>query len=530
MKEAVMDKDLEQKYGALKESEERYRRMIEEVEEYAIIMLDKSGIIQTWNRGAEKIKQYAASEAVGRHFEIFYLPEDRAQRLPERLLHEAAVNGRAVYEGWRARKDGTTFWGSITLTALHDSKGNITGYSKVTRDLTANKIADEQLKKFTKELQQKNEELRKSEERYHKMIAEVQDYAIILLDINGDIQNWNAGARKIKGYEAEEIVGKNFRLFYLPEDRESGLPERLINEAMQNGKAVHEGWRMRKDGSKFWGSTVITALHNDAGDVIGFSKVTRDLTEKKEAEDKLQQYLVELQARNKELEQFAYIASHDLQEPLRKIQTFTEVIEKNLDNKAITKRYFEKITISVQRMKDLIVSVLNYSRLSRQDEPMVDTDLNVVIKEIEADFELTIHEKQAAILYQDLPVIKAFPLQMTQLFSNLISNALKFSKEKPIIRISSRLITSEEIKDISDPLVASKYYEIVVADNGIGFEQEYERLIFAMFQRLHTKQAYSGTGIGLALCKKIMENHRGFIRASSVPGKGACFYMYFPVS
>jgi PAS domain S-box-containing protein len=523
-----MDKDLEQKYRELRASEERHRRMIDEVEEYAIIMLDTNGIIRSWNRGAEKIKQYSPSEALGRHFEIFYLPEDRQRRLPERLLQEAAVNGRAVYEGWRARKDGTTFWGSITLTALHDDQGNITGYSKVTRDLTESKIAHEQLQKFAVKLQAKNEELRKTEERYHKMIAEVQDYAIILLDTNGDIQNWNAGARKIKGYEEEEIIGKNFRLFYLPEDRANGLPERLIHEATQNGKAIHEGWRMRKDGSNFWGSTVITALHDDDGDIIGFSKVTRDLTDKREAEDKMQEYLSELQSRNKELEQFAYIASHDLQEPLRKIQTFTEVIEKNLDNRPIVLRYFEKINVSARRMADLIVSVLNYSRLSRQAEPMVKTDLNEVIEEVEADFELVIQEKNATIISENLPVIKAFRLQMTQLFSNLVSNALKFSKEKPVIRISSRTVNAEEIKNPPPTLAARRYIEVVVADNGIGFEQEYERLIFTMFQRLHTKQAYAGTGIGLALCKKIMDNHRGFIRASGVLSKGACFYLYFP--
>ena len=172
--------------------------------------------------------------------------------------------------------------------------------------------AEEQLRSFAWELEQRNETLRKSEERYHKMIAEIEDYAIILLDTNGNIQNWNTGAEKIKGYKAEEIIGKNFRIFYLPQDRDNKLPEKLLERVIREGKSAYEGWRVRKDGSTFWGSIVVTALHDDNGEVIGLSKVTRDLTEKKKAEDKMREYLAELENRNSELEQFAYIASHDL--------------------------------------------------------------------------------------------------------------------------------------------------------------------------------------------------------------------------
>ena len=389
--------------------------------------------------------------------------------------------------------------------------------------------AEEQLRSFAWELEQRNETLRKSEERYHKMIAEIEDYAIILLDTNGNIQNWNTGAEKIKGYKAEEIIGKNFRIFYLLQDRDNKLPEKLLERVIREGKSAYEGWRVRKDGSTFWGSIVVTALHDDNGEVIGLSKVTRDLTEKKKAEDKMREYLAELENRNSELEQFAYIASHDLQEPMRKIQTFTEVIERNLDDEVIVKRYFEKINTSARRMVELITSVLNYSRLSKERDLREDADLNEVLADIESDFELPIREKNAKIVYNGLPVLKAHPLQMHQLFSNLISNALKFSSGSPVITISSQKIAKEGMKSSPVVLTADQYLEIVVKDNGIGFEQEYENLIFSMFQRLHPRQEYAGTGIGLAICKKIMENHKGFMRAEGEPRKGSSFYLYFPL-
>ncbi|HUQ65683.1 MAG TPA: PAS domain S-box protein, partial [Flavitalea sp.] len=182
------------------DTDDLYHRMIDEVEDYAIILLDTNGIIRNWNKGAQKIKQYTESEVVGKHFSIFYLPEDIEAGLPDKLLNRAIEKGKAIHEGWRLRKDQTKFWGSITLTAIHDADGKVFGISKVTRDLTDKKFADDNLKKFAEELQRSNDAFRFSEERYYKMIAEVQDYAIILLDRDGNIQNWNAGAEKIKGY------------------------------------------------------------------------------------------------------------------------------------------------------------------------------------------------------------------------------------------------------------------------------------------------------------------------------------------
>jgi len=519
--------DLEQVIEQLRKSEERYHKMIAEVEDYAIILLDTEGIIQNWNRGAEKIKQYKEEEIVGKHFSVFYFPDDLRDNLPETLLAIARKEGRAAREGWRKRKDGTRFWGSITITALHDDDGAVIGYSKVTRDLTDKKIADDLQKETTEQLKILNTELSLSEQRYHQMIAEVQDYAIILLDPIGNIINWNTGAQVIKGY-SEEIIGTNFSIFYTPEDRERKLPETLLAWARTHGKANHEGWRVRKNGSTFWGNIVITALHNKSGELIGFSKVTRDLTDKKLAEDKLVAYANELEIRNRELEQFAYVTSHDLQEPLRKIRTFTEIIQRNPGNAELIHRYFEKINRAAERMTNLIKSVLSYSRLSRDDDGFADVALNEIVMQVQADYELLIAEKKAVVQVGNLPVIQGDRHQLEQLFSNLVGNALKFTDSEPVIKIQSNVVDRQQVVNLPEHLPEEKYIEILVADNGIGFEPKYAELIFTMFQRLQDTQDYAGTGIGLAICKKIVENHHGFITATGEPGKGAKFYVYFP--
>lgn len=492
-----------------------YHRMIEEIQDYAIIVLDKNGYIQNWNKGAEKIKRYTEEEIIGKHFSIFYLEDDLKHNLPQRLLNQAGTSGVASQEGWRKRKDGSKFWGSITITAIHDEDRSVIGFCKVTRDLTDRKQAEDNL--------------RISEERYHQMIAEVQDYAIILLSVDGVIENWNAGAEKIKGYSSQEIVGRNFQIFYTPEDRVKGLPMHLLSTAKEAGRAVHEGWRVRKNGSKFWGSITITALHNKNGDLIGFSKVTRDLTQQKIAEEKLAEYTAELEIQNSELEQFAYVASHDLQEPLRKIQIFSELIKANFDDKEFVQKYFDKLERSTKRMSELVRSLLNYGRLSKDKPNVHEVDLNKVLEEVKQDFELLIEEKGATVVNEPLPKVFGNYMQLGQLFSNLISNSLKFSKESPHINISSTVVERRQIKDAPKTLGGENYYLIYFKDNGIGFEKQYKDKIFSLFQRLHRKEDYEGTGIGLTLCKKIVENHGGFISAEGRLGKGAVFCIYLPV-
>lgn len=513
----------------LKNSEQRYHQMLNEVQEYAIIMLDKDGNIIDWNKGAEKIKGYKPAEIIGQNFRIFYLPEDRQRHLPEQLLQRAIDTGKAEHEGWRVRKDGSLFWGSIVITALHDDNENIIGFSKVTRDLSERKASEERKEQYTRELQQKNEELRRSEERYHKMVAEVEDYAIILLDVDGNIQNWNRGAENIKGYKAEEIIGKNFSVFYSPEDREKKLADTLLNEARAKGKATHEGWRIKKDGTRFWGSVVITALHDHDHNIIGYSKVTRDLTERKLAEDRQKQNAEQLQAQNKELEQFAYVASHDLQEPLRKIRTFNSLILEHdgdrLSEKA--KDYFSRSISAADRMNRLIDDLLTYSRATRDAHQLEPVDLNTIFNRVKASYKDA--ERNVIIESEQLPVITGMRFQFEQLFDNLISNGIKYQPagNTPHIRISYRVVAGNEVVG-KNYGAASRFHEISFADNGIGFDQQYADKIFEMFHRLHGRSEYSGSGIGLAVVKKIVQNYGGIITAEGRPGEGSIFRVYFP--
>lgn len=422
---------------------------------------------------------------------------------------------------------------------IFDADGTMTGAVSMLVDITEKKAKEvcfqeyeSNYKNLLESLEQKTTEqtltLKDSEELYHKMVDEVEDYAILLLDKDGYILNWNKGAEKIKGYTEKEILGKNFRLFYLAEDQQTQLPEKLIDEASSNGKAMHEGWRLRKDGTRFWGYIVITALHDDDYNIIGFSKVTRDLTERKKAEDKLLYYAQNIESQNKQLEQYAYVASHDLQEPLRKIRVFTSMLEQNIEDKAFVKTSIDKINIAAARMSTLITDVLKYSQLSQLDEHFKTTDLNAVLQRVTEDFDLIIEEKSVVIESTPLPNVKGIPIQMHQLFANLISNAIKFTKEDPVIKVTHEILAHDSEKEFANLPLTDHYHKISFADNGIGFEQQYADQAFKLFHRLHEKT--SGTGIGLALCKKIVENHKGYISVYSEPGKGTTFTIFFPIS
>ncbi len=516
------EKQINDRISTIQKSEERYHKMIEEVEDYAILLLDRDGTILNWNKGAEKIKGYKESEIIWKNFRTFYLQEDRNSKLPERLIHEAATVGKAAHEGWRVRKDGTKFWGSTVITSLHDKYGNVIGFSKVTRDLTARKHAEDQLREYALTIEMRNSQL----ERYHKMVEEVEDYAILMLDRTGSVLNWNKGAEKIKGYKESEIVGQNFSIFYLPEDRQRKLPETLIETAKRTGKANHEGWRLRKNGTRFWGNIVITALHDEHRNVIGFSKVTRDLTERKIVDDQLRNYARDIEFRNKQLEEYAYIASHDLQEPLRKIQIFADLLQSNLDDEEAVKKHVSKINSAADRMATLIKEVLKYSQLSTQDQLFSEVDLNEVLENVQSDFDLLISEKNVTLNISKLPVINGIAIQLHQLFSNLINNSIKFSEQQPVISISARPFTGE-VSAFEELDSQGKYFEILFTDNGIGFEQQHAHMVFRMFKRLGG--VATGSGIGLAMCKKIVENHHGMIDVTSQPGKGTTFRILFPV-
>ncbi|WP_343670625.1 ATP-binding protein [Chitinophaga sp.] len=367
---------------------------------------------------------------------------------------------------------------------------------------------------------QKDAALLRSEERYHKMVEEVEDYAILLLDKDGRIMNWNKGAEKIKGYKEAEIIGRNFRIFYRPEDQQRQLPEKLIQQARTTGKAIHEGWRVRKDGTTFWGSVVLTALHDDHNNVIGFSKVTRDLTERKVAEDKIQQYAQELEIQNRELQQFAYAAAHDMKEPLRKVQFYTSALLERIGTSLPPKEksYLERTADAAHRMQGLIEDLLTYTRISGEVPPFEQVPLNKIVEDVLSHYQDTIEALHANIETGPLPVVTGITFQLRQLLDNLIGNALKYHHKEKTPHITLQSTTG------------NGKYIITIHDNGIGFEPQNSEKIFEIFERLHGRDSYPGTGIGLALCQRIVQNHHGTISATGQVGEGATFTITLPAT
>lgn len=500
-----------------------------------IAVYDKETRLIAMNKQCEFVYKVNKEEWIGKTFlEIF--PDGKDSQAYSDLL--AALQGEKVHNLTFTSSIVTKHYENFLLPLKHDD-GEVYAVLVMAHDNTAIIDATKELQQANTELKQVIEKLRDSEERYYRMTNEVEDYAIILISTEGRIENWNRGAEKIIGYRADEIVGKHFSIFYSPEDIKMNLPGKLLETASREGKSAFEGWRLRKDGTRFWGSIVMTALQDTDNNIIGFSKVTRDLTERKIAEDKLQMYADELLQKNKELERsnselssFSYVASHDLQEPLRKIQGFGNLIMNSEISKLSDtgKDYFNRMVKAASRMQNLIDSLLEFSRTTTEARNFEEVDLNELLEEVKKDMRERIESSGAVIHSQKLPALRIIPFQFRQLLSNLISNAIKYARKDaiPVINILAKCIPAEEM---NDPRAASSvnYYQFTIHDNGIGFEEEYAEKIFELFQRLHGKNEYVGSGIGLAICKKIVENHSGWINAESEPGAGSAFIFYIPV-
>lgn len=498
----------------LRYNEERFRLMVQGIKDYAIFMLDPLGNILTWNDGARKIKGYTASEIIGKHFSNFYIAEDLEDGKPQMELKIAAKIGKYEEQGWRIKKDGSLFWANVVITALFNEQNKLIGFSKVTRDITDQRERDEQL--------------RQTEEKYRLLVEQVTDYGIFMMDDSGRIISWNEGAKRINGYTEQEIIGKFFSVFYTEEDIINGKPSYELRVAITEGKYVEEGWRIRKDGSRFWANVVITAVYNKEGALVGFSKVTRDLTERKESEKLIKQTYeryrllaeelkvtnAELSQANAELEQYTSIVSHDLQEPVRAIKSFLQLIDTKVSAEANEdlKLYIGKSINAANRMKELIHNLLAYSQLGKSEIVRKQANVDEIIGLALQNLKPAIDAANARMHINNTVItINCDSMQVIQLIQNLVGNALKFTGNNlPEINVTC----SRE----------NGLVKFAVADNGIGIAPRDSEKIFEIFKRLNTEKEYPGTGIGLAICKKIVDRHNGKIWLESEPGKGTTFY------
>ena len=481
-----------------------YKRMVEAVGDYAIFMLDAEGRIASWNRGAQLAKGYTADEIIGRHFSVFY-PQDRIDEgWPEQELALTRRHGRIEDEGWRLRKDGSRFWASVVITALFDEAGNVRGYTKVTRDLT--------------ERRRHEELLRLSEERFRLMVESVRDYAIFMLDPEGRVATWNLGAQLTKGYLAEEILGRHFSVFYTPEDIARDWPSRELALALRDGRFEDEGWRLRKDGSRFWANVVITALHDAEGRHVGFAKVTRDLTQR--------QRIDELQDEGRQLTRFLAVLGHELRNPLSAIANAVSVMELEEPANPRIRRIREVLGRQVGQLKRLVDDLLDVGRivggkvrLERMPVLLQDVAamaIEAVTPEMDAHRHMLRRDLTSAPLW-----VKGDRARLVQVLTNLLQNAAKFTPDGGEVRVALRRGPGQ-------------WAELVVADNGPGIPPDRLQLVFKLFAQgedNHASRQHGGLGIGLSLVQQMVTRHGGGISAfsSGEPGKGVEFVVSLPL-
>jgi PAS domain S-box-containing protein len=488
--------------------EEHFRLLVESVSDYAIFMLDPSGHVASWNVGAERIKGYRAAEIIGKHFSVFYPPEDVAGGKTELELEIATRAGRFEEEGWRVRKDGSLFWATVTITAMHNPDGKLIGFSKVTRDLTARRQAEEETRRF------------------RLLVESVKDYAIFILDPGGQVLTWNLGAERIKGYQAGEIIGKHFSIFYPPGDIAAGKTEHELEIAVRTGRFEDEGWRVRKDGSLLWANVVITALRNSDGSLLGFAKVTRDLTERREA-DETQRALVaeraklEEKSRTQEFqERFLAILGHDLRNPLAAIDMGAAIL-RQLSKDAATTRILDRMRASSLRMSRMIEQILDLTRarltggLPLNPKPM---DLRDLIARIVEELRIVHPGRTIELRAGPLPGIWD-PDRLEQVFSNLVGNALLYGDPAEPITIDGRIV--------------GRLISVEVHNEGVPIPAEVQPTIFSPFRRGErdsrtTKTA--GLGLGLYISREVTLAHGGNLDLHSSVVGGTTFRVTLPTT
>ncbi len=502
---ALVTRDFTERHSrelALKHSEERFRLLISGVKDYAIFMLDPKGVVTTWNSGAEYIKGYAAEEIIGRHFSTFYPPEAIERRLPETELQGATMQGRFEDEGWRIRKDGSRFWANVIITAVRNAQGQLVGFSKITRNLT--------------ERRRHEEELRHSEERFRLLVDGVTEYAIMTLNSDGFVTSWNAGAERIKGYKTHEILGKHVSHFYPAEAILDNQPWKELNVARTQGRVTSEGWRVRKDGTLFWASTVITALRDDEGRARGFAKVTQDLTQRRHAEA--------LADTTQRMHEFIAMLAHELRNPLAPIRNAVALMgRKGLQDPTLEamRQTIDRQSLQMTRLLDELLDVNRIARGQFSVERELIDIHEAIARAVEACRPLIDQRKHhLKINVLDKRVfVHGDLVRLTQALVNLLNNAAKYTPDGGQISLT----LFERGTEI----------EIVVADNGKGITYDMLESIFDLFVQVDplANAMLGGLGVGLALVRRVAELHGGSVQARSEgSGHGAEFTLRLPRS
>lgn len=479
-----------------------YRTLVETISDYAIFSLDATGHVASWNAGAARIKGYQRDEIIGQHFSRFYTDEANARNWPAVELEAAARLGRFEDEGWRVRKDGTQFWANVIITALRDEHGNLIGFGKITRDMTERRRAAEAL--------------RQSEETLRLLVDSVKDYAIFMLDPAGHIMSWNAGASYINGYRRDEIVGQHFSVFYPPDDVAADKPGRELVIARERGRIEDEGWRMRKDGSLYWANVTITAVYDESRQLRGYAKVTRDMSERKRLE--------ELEQSERRMNEFLATLSHELRNPLAPIRNALTVMQMRADDPEAMQKSVGLVERQMSHLTRLVDDLLDVGRIAagKIDLRLESVDAREIIAlGIEASEPALATKAQTVSVTTDASPMPLYAdrTRLSQVMQNLLLNASKFSQPGSQIAVSAS--------------IRMRTLVIQVIDRGRGISPTALESIFNLFVQEDRpgSTAQGGLGIGLSLCRSLVEMHGGSIAATSEgPGLGAAFTVRLPLA
>ncbi|CAO3432096.1 PAS domain S-box protein [Azospirillum doebereinerae] len=483
--------------------------LVESVRDYAIYLLDPQGIVSSWNSGAERFKGYSADEIIGQPFSRFYSADDQKAGVPQRALATALSEGKFEAEGWRIRKDGSRFWASVVIDPIRDDSGRLIGFAKVTRDITDRKAAEEAL--------------RQSNERFRLLVQGVTDYAIFMLDPAGYVTNWNAGAQRMKGYTAEEIVGQHFSRFYTEEDRLAGLPTRFLGIAEREGRCEKEGWRVRKDGGLFWANVVIDAIRDDNGALIGFAKVTRDITERRRTQEALEEARQAL-FQSQKMEAVGQLTggmAHDFNNLLQAMSGCLQLVGKRAGHVAGVQKILDSGRQAVDRGTRVIRQLMAFSRRQSLQPEAFDVRDQLLGMRAFLDRALRADIQLEFDLEAELWPAMADPVQFELAVLNLATNA-----RDAIAADGQVVIGAGNVEFRGENGLHGDFVRVWVRDNGQGMAPEILGRVFEPF--FTTKGVGQGTGLGLSQVYGFCQQSGGGATLESVPGHGTTVALLLP--